>query len=47
MITAPALHLTVEWGTPGEVRHGHELPAVLVHGVVSTVFSSGSGPPAG
>jgi AraC-like DNA-binding protein len=39
VISAPAMHLTIEWGTPGEVRHGHELPAALLHGVVSTVFS--------
>lgn len=38
VISFPALHLTVEWGTPGEVRHGALLPATLVHGAVSRVF---------
>ena len=37
VITFPALHLTNEWGTDGS-RHGHELPAVLLHGVVERVF---------
>jgi AraC-like DNA-binding protein len=31
------VHLTNEWGTD-ESRHGHTLPAVLVHGVVQRVF---------
>ena len=46
VITFPALHLTAEWGWPGEVRHGHPMPATLVHGAVSRVFVlrlSGSG----
>lgn len=33
LITHPTLHLTVEAGPPGEVRHGHPMPAALVHGV--------------
>jgi AraC-like DNA-binding protein len=37
VITFPAVHLTNEWGTDGS-RHGHSLPAVLVHGVVERVF---------
>lgn len=37
VITFPALHLTHEWGTDA-VRHGHRLPATLVHGVVDRVF---------
>ncbi|HKP42830.1 helix-turn-helix domain-containing protein [Mycobacterium sp.] len=37
VITFPAVHLTNEWGTDGS-RHGHVLPAVLVHGVVERVF---------
>jgi AraC-like DNA-binding protein len=37
VITFPALHLTNEWGTDRR-RHGHELPAVLLHGVVERVF---------
>jgi AraC-like DNA-binding protein len=37
VITFPAVHLTNEWGTDGS-RHGHTLPAVLVHGVVERVF---------
>lgn len=32
----PAIHLTVEQGSGR--RHGHELPAVLVHGVVRRTF---------
>ena len=38
VISFPAMHLTVEWGEPGSVRHGHPLPATLVHGLVSQVF---------
>jgi AraC-like DNA-binding protein len=38
VISFPALHLTAEWGRPGEVRHGAALPATLVHGAVSRVF---------
>jgi AraC-like DNA-binding protein len=37
VITFPAIHLTREWGTDG-VRHGHALPATLLHGVVERVF---------
>jgi AraC-like DNA-binding protein len=32
------VNLTVEDGVPGEVRHGHPLPAALVHGVVTRTF---------
>ncbi|WP_418003123.1 helix-turn-helix domain-containing protein [Mycobacterium sp. PDNC021] len=39
VITFPAVHLTHEWGT-GDVRHGHPLPATLVHGVVERVFTT-------
>ena len=38
MISFPCLHLTAEWGEPGEIRHGHPMPATLVHGVVTEVF---------
>jgi len=38
VISFPALHLTAESGTPGELRHGHPMPATLVHGAVSRVF---------
>jgi AraC-like DNA-binding protein len=38
VITFPAMHLTVEWGAPGTTRHGHAMPATLVHGVVTRVF---------
>lgn len=34
----PSVNLTVEAGTPGAVRHGHALPAALVHGVVTRSF---------
>lgn len=37
VLTFPAIHLTHEWGDDG-VRHGHRLPATLVHGVVPRVF---------
>ncbi|MUL66896.1 AraC family transcriptional regulator [Mycobacterium sp. CBMA 234] len=39
VIPFPALHLTHEWGTD-DVRHGHRLPATLVHGVVEQVFTN-------
>jgi AraC-like DNA-binding protein len=39
VISHPAVHLTVENGPPGEVRHGHPLPAALLHGVVTRPFS--------
>lgn len=32
LIPHPTVHLTVEGGPVGEVRHGHRLPAALVHG---------------
>ena len=38
VISYPAMHLTAEWGVPGENRHGIALPATIVHGVVSHVF---------
>src|SRR5436305_1044645 len=38
VISYPAMHLTIEWGAPGEVRHGIGLPATILHGVVSRVF---------
>ncbi|MBU9766195.1 helix-turn-helix transcriptional regulator [Mycobacterium sp. TNTM28] len=37
VISFPAMHLTREWGNDG-VRHGHRLPATLLHGVVPRVF---------
>lgn len=37
VITFPAVHLTHEWGSD-QMRHGHQLPATLVHGVVARVF---------
>ncbi|BCI54535.1 transcriptional regulator [Mycolicibacterium litorale] len=37
VITFPSVHLTREWGDDG-ARHGHRLPASLVHGVVERVF---------
>ncbi len=37
VITFPAMHLTREWGDD-VVRHGHRLPATLLHGVVPKVF---------
>ncbi len=39
VITFPALHLTHEWGSDSP-RHGHPLPATLVHGVVERVFTT-------
>jgi AraC-like DNA-binding protein len=39
VITFPAMHLTHEWGTDSP-RHGHRLPATLVHGVVERVFTT-------
>ncbi len=42
----PSLHLTVEDGRPERVRHGHRLPAVLLHGVPTRDFTielSGTG----
>lgn len=38
VISFPAVHLTVEWGDPGTIRHGQAMPATLVHGLVSRVF---------
>lgn len=40
-IPFPAVNLTVEVGTPGEVRHGHPLPAAILHGVVTRTFRIG------
>jgi AraC-like DNA-binding protein len=37
-IPFPSVNLTVEDGTPRGVRHGHPLPAALVHGVVTRTF---------
>jgi AraC-like DNA-binding protein len=37
VIPFPSLHLTVEWGDQPE-RHGHPLPNVLLHGVVTRLF---------
>jgi AraC-like DNA-binding protein len=37
-IPFPSVNLTVESGAPGEVRHGHPLPAALLHGVVTRTF---------
>lgn len=37
VITFPVVHLTREWGDD-RTRHGHPLPATLVHGVVDRVF---------
>ncbi|TFV57501.1 AraC family transcriptional regulator [Mycobacterium sp. PS03-16] len=37
VITFPVMHLTHEWGGDSE-RHGHRLPATLIHGVVERVF---------
>ena len=38
VISFPAMHLTVEWGEAGTVRHGHPMPATLVHGLITRVF---------
>ena len=38
VISFPAIHVTIEWGDPGSVRHGYPMPATLVHGAVSRVF---------
>lgn len=38
VITHPTVHLTLEAGPAGEVRHGHALPAALLHGVVLERF---------
>ena len=37
-IPFPSVNLTVEDGTPSGMRHGHRLPAALVHGVVTRTF---------
>ena len=37
-IPFPSVNLTVETGTAGEVRHGHPLPAALLHGVLTRTF---------
>ena len=38
VISFPAMHLTVEWGDAGTLRHGHAMPATLVHGLITRVF---------
>lgn len=38
VIPHPAVHLTLEGGPVGEVRHGAALPAALAHGVVRERF---------
>jgi len=38
VVPHPAVNVTFESGSPGEVRHGHSLPAGLVHGVVTRRF---------
>jgi AraC-like DNA-binding protein len=39
VITFPSMHVTHEWGSDSP-RHGHPLPASLVHGVVDRVFTT-------
>lgn len=39
LISHPALHLTLEAGPEGESRHGHLLPAALLHGVPTSRFT--------
>jgi len=39
VITFPSMHVTREWGAD-ETRHGHPLPASLIHGVVDRVFTT-------
>ncbi len=39
VITFPVVHLTHEWGADSP-RHGHALPATLIHGVVPEVFTT-------
>lgn len=39
VITHPTVHLTVESGPVGEVRHGRPMPAELVHGVAQRRFA--------
>lgn len=39
VIAHPTVHLTLEGGPPGEIRHGHRLPAGLLHGVVTERFA--------
>lgn len=39
LISHPTVHLTLEAGPSGEVRHGHPLPAALLHGVVTERFA--------
>lgn len=36
LIPHPTVHLTLEGGPDGEIRHGHRLPAALVHGTPTT-----------
>ncbi|MCV7163092.1 helix-turn-helix transcriptional regulator [Mycobacterium stomatepiae] len=40
VIGSPCVHLTIEDGPPGAFRHGHELPAALLHGVVTERFAT-------
>lgn len=39
VIPHPTVHLTLEAGAPGEMRHGYALPAALVHGVPTRRFA--------
>ncbi len=39
VIPHPCVHLSFESGMPGERRHGHPMPAGLVHGVVTHRFA--------
>ena len=41
IIPHPAVNLTLEGGPAGEVRHGHALPAALLHGVPDGRFAPG------
>ena len=45
IIPHPAVDLTLEGGPPGEVRHGHALPAALLHGVPEGRFAPGLSAP--
>lgn len=40
VIPYPCVNLTLEWGDSG-ARHGHAIPSVLVHGVVTSLFTIG------
>lgn len=39
VIPHPTVHLTLESGPDGEVRHGHRMPAALLHGVPMRRFA--------